>query len=134
MEKVDCFKVATLLKKGYVGENVNISVFSTLDKILPNCIVFVKRYSEELVKRLNGHSDILVIATEDFQNKLKCSHILSANPRLDYLRAIGHFFISKEKKIGIHPSTIIESGVEFGEGIYWTKLLHKIWSSNWRGM
>ena len=115
---VDCVKVATFLQKKYVGKNVDIRFFSTLDKIEPNSIVFAKKYSDELVEKLNDHLDILVIAINDYQNKLKCPHILSANPRLDYLRVIDHFFNSKEKKKGIHPSAVIEQEVGLGQGVY----------------
>lgn len=118
MEIVDCIKVATFLQKEYVGKNVVINVFSTLDKIEPNSIVFVKKYSDGLVEKLNDHLDILVIAINDYQDKLKCSHILSANPRLDYLRVIDHFFINIEKKVGIHPSAVLEQGVELGKGVF----------------
>ena len=70
------------------------------------------------MEKLNDHLDILVIAINGYQNKLKCPHILSANPRLDYLRVIDYFFISKEKKKGIHPSAVIEQGVGLGQGVY----------------
>lgn len=118
MEKIDCVKVAAFLGKKFVGKNICIDSYTTLDDVLSNSIVFAKKFSDKFVETLNTYSDILVIATNGYQNKLTCPHILSVNPRLDYLRIINHFFVPKEKKTGIHPSAIIEPGTKFSESVY----------------
>lgn len=112
-----CSIIAKFLQKELVGEDIDIVTFSSLSHITVHSVVFVKKYSDEYFDVLNNARDILAIACEEYRNKLLVPHIISTNPRLDYLRVVGKFFVEEEFSTGIHPTAVVEKGAKIGKNV-----------------
>lgn len=89
---------------------LEIKGFSKLDSLKENTVVFAKKYKEDYLALLNENSQVLAIVTEEYRGKLKCSHIISNNPRLDFIKVLSQFFAPKLPPGQIHPSAIVEDG------------------------
>ena len=85
---------------------------------MPHSIIFAKKYSDETVHVLNKCNNILAIVTRDYMGKLTCSHIVSDNPRLDYIKVLSNFFVQEKPKGYIHPTANIESGATIGNDVF----------------
>lgn len=110
--------IAQLLNRDLVGNDVIIKSFSQLSNIERNTVVFAKRYSDELVKLLNTHNDILAIVTNDYHGLLNCSHILSKNPRLDFIKVLTAFFDPADPDKGkIDLTAVIKDGALIGKNV-----------------
>ena len=110
--------IATHLGLPLEGNDLPITQFAPLSDPKPQCLVFAKRFSEENVRVLNSHADLLAIVTPDYRGLLTCSHILSPNPRLDYIKALSRFFAPARPKAFIHPSAVIEQGAQIGTHVF----------------
>lgn len=110
-------QIASFLKLELIGKESMIEGFSSLNNIGDRMLVFAKKYTKENEAILNANSSICAIVTDDFRGKLKVPHIISENPRLDYIKAITHFFVAKEVKAGIDGSSIIEDGAVVGQNV-----------------
>jgi UDP-3-O-[3-hydroxymyristoyl] glucosamine N-acyltransferase len=109
-------EIAEFLGKTLVGEDSEIITFSSLLKVEDCSLLFANKFSSQNVELLNSLINILAIVSEEYQGKLIIPHIISVNPRLDYLRVVSKFFVSKSIPTGIHPRAIVEQGSEVGEG------------------
>lgn len=101
-----------------IGEECIINSYSSLSDIESNTVVFCKKYDEQYVRLLNEKSPLLAIVTPEYNNKLKCSYIISENPRLDYMKVVWNFFYEEDSLIGIHPSVVIEKNVTIGQNVF----------------
>lgn len=110
-------EIAAFLQKEHFGEIVEIKTISSLSKIVDGSVVFAKKYTKENSEALSKTKNVLAIVCEDYRGKLQIPHIISNNPRLDYLRVVSEFFMEKEIMSGIHPSAMIEEGSVIGEGV-----------------
>ena len=79
--------------------------------------MFAKRYSDAFASALNAHSDIVAIVASGYTGKLRCPHIISANPRLDFIRVLNRFFAPASSVGVIHPTAIVEDGAEIGRNV-----------------
>lgn len=103
--------VASFLALPLYGDaELTIGGFSKLDELKPNTVVFAKKYRDDFIGLLNDNPAVLAIVTEEYRDKLRCSYIVSGNPRLDFIRILTHFFEPKIPKGCIHPSAVIEDG------------------------
>lgn len=113
---------------------LEITGFSKLDSVRPGTVVFAKKFKEEFVGLLNVCPDVLAIVTPEYDVKvdggrlLKCSYIVSSNPRLDFIRVLAEFFdpgvgnVSwRSKGVGgssgagrrfVHPTAVVEEGAD----------------------
>lgn len=116
--KVTANDIAKHLGSSLNGEDTTIERYAQLTAPLPHSIVFAKKYSDETVYALNKCNNILAIVTRDYIGKLTCSHIISDNPRLDYIKVLSNFFVQKKPKGFIHPTANIESGATIGKDVF----------------
>lgn len=100
------------------GDNTSVERYAQLREPLPHSIVFAKKYSDDYAYLLNNCDNILAIVTPDYDGKLTCSHIISNNPRLDFIRVLSHFFSQEKPKGFIHPATNIEPGATIGKDVF----------------
>lgn len=110
-------EIATFLRKELIGEDVEIAVFSSLSNLTENSVAFAKKYTKEYSEILGRARNVLAIVCEDYRGKLRIPHIISENPRLDFLRVVNEFFVEKEIPTGIHPSATIEEDARIGQGV-----------------
>ena len=111
-------EISIFLRKELRGKNCLIDTYSTLFNLKSNSVVFCKKFEEEYIDLLNSKKDLLAIVTAEYSNRLYCTHIVSENPRLDYMRIIQHFFCREEECSGIHPSAVVESGCVVGNNVF----------------
>lgn len=109
-------EIAKFLNKELIGDNIEINGFSSLSNLVKGTVVFAKKYNKEYEETLGLTKDVLAIVCEGFEN-LSIPHIVSANPRLDFLRVVGSFFAEKDIPTGIHPSANIEQGANIGQNV-----------------
>lgn len=110
-------EVAKFLGKEIVGEDIEVNGFSSLSNLIDNSVVFAKKYTKEFAEILVTPKTILAIVCEDYRGKINVPHIISNNPRLDYLRVVSEFFIEKEIPTGIHPTAVVEVGARIGKNV-----------------
>lgn len=112
-----CSDIAKFLKKEFIGEDVEITTFSSLSNLVEKSVVFAKKYSKDYSEALSNARNVLAIVCEDYRDKVNVPHIISNNPRFDYLRVVSEFFVEKEIPTGIHPSAVVEAGAKIGENV-----------------
>lgn len=110
--------IAHFLSLPLLGENIEIDTFSTLSECKSNSVIFANKYNLDAVGTLSQRKDVLAIVTYEYAGKITCPHLLSENPRLDYLKVIKEFFVEKQTQFGIHPTAVIEKGANVGENVY----------------
>ena len=110
-------KIAKFLQRRLVGDDVDITTFSSLSNIVENSVVFAKKYTKDYSEALKNAKNVLAIVCEDYRDKVNVPHIISNNPRLDYLRVVSEFFVEKEIPTGIHPTAIVEDGAKIGKNV-----------------
>lgn len=110
--------IAKFINQPLHGQDVHIDGFSELSAIRSNTLVFAKKYNEQFADILNKSIDTLSIVTPEYTGKLTVSHLISDNPRLDFIKALSHFFAPGERKAFIHPRAIIEDGAQIGKDVY----------------
>lgn len=115
---VSSFSISNYLNKEHFGKELDINYFSELSNIKENTIVFAKKFSESFVDTLNQNPNVLAIVTKEYKDKIKCSYVISENPRLDFIRILSRFFVSENPNKGkIHPTAIIEKGAQIGKNV-----------------
>lgn len=110
--------IAEYLQLQLVGENIVIERYSQLSDPQRNSIVFAKKYSDEFVAKLNEDKDLLAIVTQEYNRRIRCSYIVSNNPRLDYIKVLSYFFTQKRVGGFVHPTATIEKGAIIGKDVY----------------
>lgn len=111
-------QIANYLQLTLKGENIPIECYAQLSNPKAKSVVFAKKYNGEYVAKLNEYNDILAVVTSGYAGKLTCSHIISDNPRLDYIRLLSHFFTQEKPKGFIHPTANIEPGATIGKDVF----------------
>lgn len=111
--------IALFLRTKFIGNDIEIKCFATLADIKPDSIIFVKKFTLECLKKLNQIPvNYVAIVTDDFKDKLKCSYILSADPRLDFIRVLNRFFGGENSFNGIHQTAIVETSAALGSDVF----------------
>lgn len=117
MKSVEAKEIADFLGLKLNGNNLNITQGSSINSISPGSLVFAGKHSEDLVEVLNNYTDqILALVVPEYEQDLKCSHILVSNPRLEFAKVMGKFLV--EKPSGkIAKTAMIGEGVLLGSGV-----------------
>lgn len=110
-------EIARFLNMELYGEDIEIDGFSSLSNIADGTVVFAKKYSDAYADMISSAKHVLAIVCEGYRDNLAGPHIISKNPRLDYLRVVGEFFVDEEIPSGIHPTAVVEEGAVIGEHV-----------------
>lgn len=110
-------EIANYIKGKLVGEDIEITGFSSLSEYKENTLVFAKKYTKEFRDSLAQCKNVLAIVTEEYDGTIPVSYIVSSNPRLDYVKTISKFFVGQEIEPGIHPTAVIEKGAIIGKNV-----------------
>lgn len=113
----DIAAIARLIGRPHRGADIEIHTFSSLSNIQPQSVVFAKKHHDDTVRLLNQYNNILAIVSPEYEGQLTCPHILSNQPRLDYLRVIRAYFAHENRFQGIHPTAVIEDGAQIAENV-----------------
>jgi UDP-3-O-[3-hydroxymyristoyl] glucosamine N-acyltransferase len=109
-------EIAEYLDTELYGQNIRVLKPCSINNICPAGLVFSKNYSNDLLSILNRSSDYMAIVCPEYAGKLKCSHVISENPRLDYARVLQKFFAPKVV-LGISHTARIGNNVSLGKDI-----------------
>lgn len=109
-------EIASYLDRPFIGCDIEIKGFSSLSNLVEGTVVFAKKYSREYAEILNSVQNVLAIVCIGYEN-ITTPHIISPNPRLDFMRVVEAFFAEKDILEGIHPTTYIEDGAIIGENV-----------------
>ena len=108
--------MAAFLKKPLLGKSLSILQPADLSKCGPKTVVWVKNFTEERLQWLEERRPALVICDHETGQKTTVPHIVSGNPRLDFIRTLTEFF-TPTPETGIHPAALIEIGASVGKNV-----------------
>jgi UDP-3-O-[3-hydroxymyristoyl] glucosamine N-acyltransferase len=104
-------KIAEFLGLELCGRpDLPVTGVSGIGNCFPGAVVFAKKFREDYVEMLNACPGALAIVTGEYAGRLKCSYIVSSNPRLDYIRVLGRFFEPVCDCGSVHPTAVVEDG------------------------
>ncbi len=108
--------IASYLNRSFIGNDIEIKGYSSLSNLVEGTIVFAKKYTKEYAEILNSAKNVLAIVCAGYED-ITIPHIISQNPRLDFLRVVGSFFAEKDIPVVIHPTANIEEGAVLGANV-----------------
>ena len=110
-------EIADFLHAELHGGDVEVEKTSTLDGIEAHSVIFAKKYSEALAEKINlGPSDVLAIVVPEYEGKIRCSYVISNNPRLSFIRIVTEFFTDRPAPV-ISPSAYVSPEAKIGVGV-----------------
>lgn len=116
MKKLEGKDIALFLNKPLHGDSRSIEKPADLQEGGPKDIVWVKSYAENRLQLLETFRPALAICDADTAQRTSVPHIVSDNPRLDFIRVLNHFF-KKDAVRQIHPTALIEDGAVLGTNV-----------------
>lgn len=112
-------EIAEFLQAELHGRNCAVYQACSLDQMKNNSLLWLgKRACDRNydLSQLDNYAEMLVILWDQFPGRPNCAHILSKEPRLDFVRALNQFLVTHEKP-GIHPTAVIEKGAVLGRNV-----------------
>lgn len=114
---MNSLKIAKFINAELIGKDVPVTSPRSMSNIDLNCVTYAKKFDEAFLNTANKLSDLLVIACSEYKGKLTCAHIISENPRLDFIKVVREFFSYQVSKNGVHKSAVIEEGASVGSNV-----------------
>jgi UDP-3-O-[3-hydroxymyristoyl] glucosamine N-acyltransferase len=108
--------IAAFLNSRLYGKNFTVSKPCSLNNPEQYCLVFVNKYSDKTVEKLNDFSNILAIVTGEYKDKLNCSYIIADNPKLKFAMIVQQFFSAPQKQ-GIAKTAVTGENVILGQAV-----------------
>lgn len=108
--------VAAFLKKSLRGKSLPILQPADLSRCGPRTVVWVKNFTEERLQRLEECRPALAICDYETGHKTTVPHIVSGNPRLDFIQMLTEFFKPTPETV-IHPTALVEIGASVGKNV-----------------
>jgi len=109
-------EIAAFLDKPLVGQDVLIHGAKPATKPEAHNLVFVKRYTPELLSALNTAGEVLVLAVPDYEGQLAVPHIITPKPRLDFAKVLQQFFASSRRG-GLAGTAVIAPSAHLGDNV-----------------
>jgi len=116
MARLTAAAIAAWLNRPLQGQDGIIAKPADLSDCGPGDLVWVKSYTPERLNILETQRPTLAICDPETARLTTVSHIVTTNPRLDFIKVIKQFFW-QEPEPYIHPSAIIEPGAQLGVGV-----------------
>jgi len=108
--------VAAFLQKPLRGQSLPILQPADLSGCGPGTVVWVKSFTEERLRWLEERRPALAICDHETGHKTTVPHIISGNPRLDFIRTLTEFF-TPTPETGIHPTALVDTGASIGKNV-----------------
>ena len=113
---IDSQKIAQSLNLQHYGRNIKVSKPQHFLSLAHSALKFVTVHSNETAELLNHNTESFVIASADFEGKLRIPHVLSTNPRLDFVKVLNKFFKTKhESEIALNAE--ISGSAKIGRNV-----------------
>jgi len=110
MDNVRISEITKFLGRDYVGNDGEITDVCPLDDIKAQSMLFACRFNAQSLEDMNNHGSIFVIASPQFTESLKVSHIITGTAKLDFALAFNKFFPPSDEKGIVGEGTVIEEG------------------------
>jgi UDP-3-O-[3-hydroxymyristoyl] glucosamine N-acyltransferase len=108
--------VAAFLKRPLHGISLPIIRPADLEECGPGTVVWVKSFTEGRLRWLEGGRPALVICDPETGRKTTVPHIVSENPRLDFIKTVTEFF-QTGPETGVHSTVVIKAGALIGQNV-----------------
>lgn len=109
-------EIAVYLGKDLNGSDRDVIKVCSINHYCEGGLVFLKEYSESMLSLISKEEKVTAIVTSEYHGKIRCSYVISNNPRLDFARVLQKFFTTKPIS-RIAETARIGSNVSFGEEI-----------------
>ncbi len=116
-------EVAAFLGRTITGRDCPVDTVASIQNLCDNALVFLTEVTNQKfgmreakdvdLAALDKFSDIVLIAEPEVCAHAPCTCIPSENPRLDFARALEHFF-ARMPEPEIHPTAIVCDGAQIG--------------------
>ena len=112
--------ISDFLDLKHFGELIHIDRPSALEQKGTGLLKYATVFTEEIVNQLNSEAKNFIIVNKDFESNLKVPHVVSSNPRLDFVKCLNRFFSKTYKaqisnSAHVDKSAILKSNVSIGE-------------------
>lgn len=108
--------VSKFLNKPLTGESRIIIKPADLVESGPGDLVWVKSFSHERLATIEHNKPSLVICDQETAGLTNVPHIVSQNPRLDFIKVLNRFFAPVMER-RIHPTAIISPEATVGKNV-----------------
>ena len=108
--------IAEFLNKPLAGRSRRITGVGELFECASGDVVWVKGFSQARLTALEERKPALAICDPVTGGLTSVPHIISTNPRLDFIRVLNAFF-EAPRKTGIHPTAIIAKKATIGKRV-----------------
>lgn len=109
-------EIAAFLNKDLKGIDRGVIRPCSINNRIEGGLVFAKKYDAGILDKLASIENLTAIVTVDYDDKLKCSYIISDNPRLDFARVLQAFFV-KQFTPGVADTARLGDNVSLGNGV-----------------
>lgn len=116
-KKVLCSEIAAFIGSKLIGEDRAITKPSSMKNVSDSCVVYAKTLDKCFLSKANSISNIFVVASVQYKEQLTCPHILSNNPRLDFIKIVKQFFLSTDTNFVIHKTAVVEEGAKISSNV-----------------
>jgi len=109
-------EIAQFLKAQLFGPDLLIGRITPIHLLASHALSFAGTYNEEYVSWISACPTSLVICTPEYKDKIAASYVISDQPRLDFLRVIGHFYAPASAR-GTSPLARINPSARLGKDV-----------------
>lgn len=113
---IRALEIAQFLGKEIIGSDREVIKPCSVDNCIDGGLIFLKRYDENILRKLSERQELTAIVTDSYYGKLYCTYIISENPRLDFARVLQEFFVTNTVS-GIADTAYIGSNVSLGKNV-----------------
>jgi UDP-3-O-[3-hydroxymyristoyl] glucosamine N-acyltransferase LpxD len=110
-------EIAKFLNLPIIGNKIEINGVSDLLTTSSNKVKYVDKLFSGSLEVLNNNKNNLLIVSKKHSKDLNVRHIVSNNPRLDFIRITNKYF-PKNRVIKFEKTSVIGKNVKFGFGVY----------------
>jgi UDP-3-O-[3-hydroxymyristoyl] glucosamine N-acyltransferase len=108
--------IATFLNARLFGEDIAVETPVPIHQLRPGTLSFAATFDSGLEQEINKQPSALVIVNVEYKGKLRSPHILSDDPRLDFLRVLKEFF-APAVPVGIHELANVHPNATLGKKV-----------------
>jgi UDP-3-O-[3-hydroxymyristoyl] glucosamine N-acyltransferase len=114
-------EISEFLNLKLTGKDVIVNTISSVKSIQDNSILFIPKISENLLKIISMHNDLLIVTSQEINNLPDgISVIYSNDAKIDFINLVNNFFIEIDsvriaESASIHPEAQLGKNISIGE-------------------
>lgn len=111
LSDINSVQIANFLELKHVGKTVDITQPQSLANLQRGNVTFVSRFCAKTAYMLNHQMSCFIIASLEYEGQLIAPHVISNNPRFDFVRILNKFFKPKYERVISVRADISETAV-----------------------